>query len=153
MIGVQDFENKKINAYWPNENAPAESAYWIRWKTTFLNNQYYYKRDIHNAILYNYEETNWQEENYMGDINHMDIIVGENNTYHYVIATKSVKILENNVSYNIGGVSNGSIDSGLIELCGCRNQNCIYAKEEKNIQENIRPVVVIPWETRISELE
>lgn len=150
IVGTEDFENKKINSYWPSKTAPAENSYWTRGKTTFFCDKYYYGFDDSNNIIYNYEGTNWLDVTYTNSLTNLDVILGENKEYEYFIANKSVEILKDKVAYDIAGVSKGKIDNGLVNLCYCKYP--AISSSGINAYGNIRPIVEIPFDSSLDEL-
>ena len=143
---------KIVSYYYPDLAASEGAGYWCKWGKTFTCNYYYYYENAEEEkMYYNYEGTSWSDEEYSGNLKNMNLIVGENKDYEYVLASKSVKVLSGGAEYNISGIEEGKVRSGYFTTC-TSGINAISGKGNY-IKKNIRPVVMLPFNTPTEELK
>ena len=147
----QDYEKKKVNYWYPSLEA-AGSRYWQQPSsinsTTFPDNWYYYYQDG-DSILYGYSGGEDLDATSMVNADRFKYIIGEDGSYEYVVASRSVHVYSVNAYFNVALVGNGEV--GTYGLCRSNSDN--HFDNGDNGSFGIRPIVVLPSDIEVEKNE
>ena len=140
-----DYENKIVNYYHPD--ATSENN-WSKATTTYDSDAYYYYLNGED-VFYSYEGTDWEEEEYTGTLDNLELILGENNEYTYVLASRSVDVDSDGAYFCVGIVGEGFVGSYGNFLCLADSSSF----NDYGISEAlpVRPVVSLSSEFTVEE--
>ena len=149
----QDYEKKKVNYWYPSLEA-AGSRYWQQPSstnsTTFPNNWYYYHQDG-DSILYGYSGGNGLDATSMVNADRFKYIIGEDGSYEYLVASRSVDVYSGDAYFDVAFVGVGGVGTGNYGLC---NSNSGGGNDYgAGGSRGIRPIVVLPSDIEVEKNE
>ena len=150
-----DYANKKVNYYFPCEEkdeGEVENDYWKKATSeaeaqTFERDWYYYYQDG-NSILYSYSGGDLDATS-MINADRLKYIIGEDGSYEYIVASRSIYIYSDCADFYVAKVYDGTVDAGDELLCKA------YPDEGHDVgncgSQGIRPIVVLPSDIEVEE--
>ena len=153
-----NYANKKVNYYFPSEEKDedeVENDYWKKAKTEaeaqqFENNWYAYGQ-MGGQLIYMYsgEPSGADAASLIKNPNRLKYIFGEDGSYNYLVASRSVDVRSDGASFIVAGVGNSGVSMGRYALCGSDsgegNDGGAYGSR------GIRPIVVLPSDIEVEE--
>ena len=149
----QNYENKKVNYYFPSLEA-SSNGYWQQPSstnsTTFPNNWYYYYQDG-DSILYGYSGGDDLDATSMVNADRFKYIIGEDGSYEYLVASPSVRVDSNNAYFIVADVGDGGVGAGSYRLCYSDSDEGYGYGDRGSL--GIRPIVVLPSDIEVEKNE
>ncbi len=146
-----NYANKEVNCWYPSLEASA-NEYWQQPSstnsTTFENDWYYYYQEG-DSILYSYSDGEDLDATSMISADRLKYIIGEDGSYEYVVASRSVRVSYNYAGFCVAGVGDSVGASGDYYLCDSDSDGG-YDYEDDGSQ-GIRPIVVLPSDIEVEE--
>ena len=144
-----DFDNKKVNYYHPD----AESEnFWSKEETTYENDAYYYYIDSSdNTVKYAYEGNSLSPETYTtSTLKNMDIILGENSDYMYLLGSRSVSVYSSYADFSVANVGEGIVVSSNFDLCDSGSDG--FNDSGYSFAVPVRPIINLPSNIQVEQL-
>ena len=149
----QDYEKKKVNYWYPSLEA-AGSRYWQQPSstnsTTFPNNWYYYYQDG-DSILYGYSDGDDLDATSMVNADRFKYIIGEDGSYEYLVASRSVYVGSSNASFFVADVGDSEVHTDRCGLCRSGYGGGYDLEDDGSL--GIRPIVVLPSDIEVEKNE
>ena len=150
----QNYENKKVNYWYPSLGA-AGNGYWQQPSstnsTTFPNNWYYYYKDG-DRNLYSYSRgNNLDATNIIKNPERFKYIIGEDGSYEYVVASRSVNVGSSNANFFVAGVVHSEVGTNGFYLCFSNSAG--GDGDENRGLFSIRPIVILPSNIQVEQNE
>ena len=142
-----DYANKIVNYYHPD--ATSENN-WSK-NTATYNNDYYYYCVYGEDVYYEWEGIG-NAEKYTKSLKNLDLILGKNNEFNYVLASKSVDLGSVGANFGfarVGGV--GGVYSHGDYFCYANSSN--FADVIHSESNSIRPIIYLSSEFVVEENE
>ena len=149
----QDYANKKVNYWYPSSGA-SENGYWQQPSstnsTTFPNNWYYYYQDG-DSILYGYSGGSGLDATSMVNADRFKYIIGEDGSYEYLVASRSVGVLSSSARFSVALVGDSVVDANRCNLCISGSDGGDDTGDGGSL--GIRPIVVLPSDIEVEKKE
>ena len=152
----QDYENKKVNYWYPSLGA-AGNGYWQEPSSTntktFENNWYAYgQRDGQLTYMYSGEPDGADATSLIKNPDKLKYIFGEDGSYEYLVASRSVRVDSSGAVFHVANVGDSGVFAGNYALCDsyCDEGNDDY---EDYGSLGIRPIVVLPSDIEVEKNE
>ena len=146
-----NYANKEVNCWYPSLEASA-TGYWKQPSstnsTTFENDWYYYYQDG-DSILYTYSGGNNLDATSMISADRLKYIIGEDGSYEYLVASRSVRVDSYNASFIVAGVGYSVLNANYYGLCISNSD--VGDDGGDSGSQGIRPIVVIPSDIEVEE--
>ncbi len=154
-----DYANKKVDYYFPSEEKDEdeeENDYWKKATTEaeaqqFENNWYYYYQDG-DSILYGYSGGNDLDATSMINVDRFKYIIGEDGSYEYLVASRSVGVYSGNAYFCVARVGISGVNARGYGLCYSDSGEGGDDEGDYGLL-GIRPIVVLPSDIEVEENE
>ena len=146
----QDYANKKVNYYFPSTSG---TNYWKKATTKaeaqqFENDWYYYYSDGNN-ILYEYSGGYDLDATSMVNADRLKYIFGEDGSYEYLVASRSVYVSSDYALFGVAGVGAGEVN--LNDRILCDSYSDVGNDYGDYGSLGIRPIVVLPSDIEVEK--
>lgn len=151
----QDYENKKVNYWYPSLGA-AGNGYWQEPSSTntktFENNWYAYgQMDGQLIYMYSGEPDGADATSLIKNPDKLKYIFGEDGSYEYLVPSHSVYVLSDFAGFNVAGVGDSAVSAINYSLC-YSNSDGGYGNGDRG-SRGIRPIVVLPSDIEVEKNE
>ena len=146
-------EEYKVNYYYPSLEA-AETGYWQQPtsnKTYTHKDDWYAYVQIGEQLLYMYSVERGDATSLIRNPNNLEYIFGENGSYEYLVASRSVLINSGSANFYVAGVNNSSVNANYYNLCNSYSDGGSSYEDDQLL--GIRPIVVLPSDIEVEENE
>ena len=148
-----DYANKKVNYYFPSTSG---TDYWKKATSeeeaqTFENDWYMYGR-MGEQLIYTYSGAldGADATSLIRNPDNLKYIIGDDGSYEYLVASRSVNVDSSSTNFYVAGVGNGGAGTGRYVLCFSHSGGG-YVYEGGNGSLSIRPIVVLPSDIEVKE--
>ena len=146
-----NYANKEVNYWYPSLEASA-NEYWQQPSstntTTFENNWYYYYQDG-DSIFYGYSGEDDLDATIMINADRLKYIIGEDGSYEYVVASRSVFVNSGGATFCVALVGNSGVNANYYTLCNAYSDE--GADNGAYGSQGIRPIVILPSDIEVEE--
>ena len=152
-----DYANKEVNYYFPSEEKDedeVENDYWKKAKTEaeaqqFENNWYAYGQ-MGGQLIYMYSgEPSGADATSMINADRLKYIIGEDGSYEYLVASRSVRVDSSNANFGVARVGLGGVRTNYYHLCNSISDG--GSDYEDRGSQGVRPIVVLPSDIEVEE--
>ncbi len=151
---VQNYAERKVNYYFPSTSG---TDYWKKATSeaeaqTFENDWYAYGQ-VGEQLIYMYsgEPSGADATSLIKNPDRLKYIFGEDGSYEYVVASRSVRVYSGNAGFSVASVGYGVVntDDYFFRLCNSDSDGGIDNVDRGS--QGIRPIVVLPSDIEVEE--
>ena len=151
----QDYEKKKVNYWYPSLGA-AGNGYWQEPSSTntktFENNWYAYgQMDGQLIYMYSGEPDGADATSLIKNPDKLKYILGEDGSYEYLVASRSVRVNSGSASFRVAGVGDSGVLTDGCYLCYSESGGGYDFEDYGSL--GIRPIVVLPSDIEVEKNE
>ena len=151
----QDYENKKVNYWYPSLGA-AGNGYWQEPSSTntktFENNWYAYGQMGEQLIyMYSGEPDGADATSLIKNPDKLKYILGEDGSYEYLVASRSVFVGSHYAYFLVAIVGDGEVNADYYNLCDSNSDGGYGYGDDGSL--GIRPIVVLPSDIEVEKNE
>lgn len=151
----QNYENKKVNYYFPSLEA-SSNGYWQKPTTdkTFTHeNDWYAYRQKEGKLIYMYsgEPDGADATSLIKNPERFKYIIGEDGSYEYVVASRSVDVLSDGAFFDVALVRVSGVGTNCSNLCHSYSGGVNDYEGYGSV--GIRPIVVLPSNIEVEQNE
>ena len=149
----QDYENKKVNYWYPSLEA-AGNRYWQQPSSTntktFENDWYVYGK-MGEQLAYSYSGGNGDATSLIKNPDKLKYILGEDGSYEYLVASRSVGVNSYGAFFYVASVGDSVLYANYYSLCFSNSDEGDDNGDSGSL--GIRPIVVLPSDIEVEKNE